>query len=100
MPYFNYIFLTQNVCFAVAEVGGAKENLFGSKIKEEPVDPIFEDEDDCMSDEYGDPYGEAFGDHDVFDEDDAFAHSKFSAINDTICRSNNNPFLIRFIQFR
>lgn len=51
---------------------GPKDNLFGSKIKEEPVD--FDDDDDCNSDEYGDGYGDGYGD--PYDEDETFIQSK------------------------
>lgn len=51
-------------------------NLFGSKIKEEPVEPQFEDDEDCMSDEFGEAYCETYGDGDGYDEDDTFCHSK------------------------
>lgn len=49
-----------------------KDNLFGSKIKEEPVD--YDDDDDCNSDEYGDGYGDGYGD--PYDEDETFIQSK------------------------
>lgn len=48
-----------------------KDNLFGSKIKEEPID--YDEEDEINSDEYG--YGDGFGD--PYEEDDAFMQSKF-----------------------
>lgn len=41
------------------------------------MEPQFEDDEDCMSDEFGDAYGETYGDGDGYDEDDTFCHSKF-----------------------
>lgn len=47
-------------------------NLFGSKIKEEPID--YDEDDDVNSDEYGDDFGDSFGN--PYDEFETFAHSK------------------------
>lgn len=52
-----------------------QDNLFGSKIKEEPIDTYDPDEDDCISDEYVDGYGDGYGD--PYDEDDTFIQSKY-----------------------
>lgn len=65
-------------CFiAVAESSSTTPSLFGSKIKVEPIDPVYDDEDDCMSDEYGDGY--AAYDGDGYDEDETFCQSKYIA---------------------
>lgn len=59
-------------CFLVVDgQSSPKENLFGSKIKEEPIE--YDDDDECNSDEYADGYGDGYGD--PYDEDDTFIQS-------------------------
>lgn len=66
---------------------GTQDSLFGSKIKEEPVD--YDDED---SDEFGDAYG--YGD--PYDEDESFMPSK---LNSEFGRSGIRTQLRLYLQF-